>query len=394
MEEQKHEILQKLYDTTLVPFVIISKTKEILYSYPESIRQLYTPQEFITTLKNQATDDVTVLEISPTTSIAICELDDESYIATVPIRQSNQSTIHLGMTLFLMDTSKISEFLTVLEQCPVLSTSQLIDYVSIMKYVIDERVVKSIHYINTNTEENSDPIVSQFQMQMNTKAQDPTLWMEDLCTAVRQLDYNEVERLYTIPRNFEKDAITNDPLQDRIYSSLLVIDTVNRIAIEKGVDTNVGFSIRRQYLIKLSHAKQLSEIDLIEKKCMYEYIAELARLEPMLVLNPVTREIIKYIKLNRYSHLTLSDVCNAFQMSQSTISSMFKKDTGFTIHEYIMIQKVRESAVLLQKTNLSISEISNLLCFSSQSHFTECFKKSFGLTPLQYRTNSYKKDKP
>lgn len=37
---------------------------------------------------------------------------------------------------------------------------------------------------------------------------------------------------------------------------------------------------------------------------------------------------------------------------------------------------------------MSLTEISNYLCYSSQSYFQNAFKKKFQLTPLQYRKNT------
>jgi AraC-like DNA-binding protein len=45
---------------------------------------------------------------------------------------------------------------------------------------------------------------------------------------------------------------------------------------------------------------------------------------------------------------------------------------------------------LLVHTNLSVSEIANQLNFEDQSYFTKFFKRETGITPIQYRSDSFK----
>ena len=55
------------------------------------------------------------------------------------------------------------------------------------------------------------------------------------------------------------------------------------------------------------------------------------------------------------------------------------------IGAYITHCRLREAKALLRYTDKSLGEISSYLCFSSQSHFQNVFKKHIGRTPLEYR---------
>ncbi|MGN0840252.1 MAG: helix-turn-helix transcriptional regulator [Candidatus Ornithospirochaeta sp.] len=63
----------------------------------------------------------------------------------------------------------------------------------------------------------------------------------------------------------------------------------------------------------------------------------------------------------------------------------FQSELGITIDEYVIECRLREAKSLLKYTDKSLTEISNYLCFSSQSHFQNLFKKHYGITPLKYR---------
>ena len=72
-------------------------------------------------------------------------------------------------------------------------------------------------------------------------------------------------------------------------------------------------------------------------------------------------------------------------LSKSQIDRRFKKTLGFSPSEFILRCKLEEAKDLLIYTNRPLSEISSLLCFSSQSHFSNAFKKKYHVSPLEFR---------
>lgn len=72
-------------------------------------------------------------------------------------------------------------------------------------------------------------------------------------------------------------------------------------------------------------------------------------------------------------------------ISRSRLCNQFHKQTGITLTQYILHEKILESQHLLQFTNKSISKIALHLAFSSQSHFQTVFKKYTGITPNKFR---------
>ena len=75
-------------------------------------------------------------------------------------------------------------------------------------------------------------------------------------------------------------------------------------------------------------------------------------------------------------------------LSPQYISSLFKKEVGVSLSEYILKCKIDEAKYLLTHTNYSILEISTLLCFHDQSYFTKTFKRFTGITPKKYASKS------
>ena len=69
---------------------------------------------------------------------------------------------------------------------------------------------------------------------------------------------------------------------------------------------------------------------------------------------------------------------------------LFRQETGKSLHDYILAEKIHAAAQMITTSEMSFSEISQYYSFSSQSHFIQCFRKELGMTPLEYRKRYYR----
>ena len=86
-----------------------------------------------------------------------------------------------------------------------------------------------------------------------------------------------------------------------------------------------------------------------------------------------------------HTNITLEDVALRFNRSRSHISHLFKKNCGMSLRAYCNDLKLEDSIKLLEKTNLSVTEIAYDTGFTDTSYFINLFKKKFGVSPLKYR---------
>jgi AraC-like DNA-binding protein len=67
------------------------------------------------------------------------------------------------------------------------------------------------------------------------------------------------------------------------------------------------------------------------------------------------------------------------------LSNLFSELEGTTIEQYIIQQKIERVKELLVYNELSLSEISYKLGYSSVAHLSAQFKKVTGLTPSKFK---------
>ncbi|PQD96009.1 AraC family transcriptional regulator [Pradoshia eiseniae] len=94
-----------------------------------------------------------------------------------------------------------------------------------------------------------------------------------------------------------------------------------------------------------------------------------------------------FIKQHFREKINLDILAKASHMNKYYLSHSFKKLVGLSPIEYLIDIRIRESKILLETTNYPISDISNIIGFSSQSLFSQAFKRETNMTPSQYRKN-------
>lgn len=94
----------------------------------------------------------------------------------------------------------------------------------------------------------------------------------------------------------------------------------------------------------------------------------------------------QYIKDNRNRLITCEDVAKECCLSRKQLNRIFKKDSGETLHDYIVNVRLKYAKELLLQTKQSIKEISFMLGFENESSFISFFKRHSDIPPGTYRT--------
>lgn len=108
-------------------------------------------------------------------------------------------------------------------------------------------------------------------------------------------------------------------------------------------------------------------------------------------VTPTSRLALKIeeiLKANLRNKLTLKDISAAVFASKTTCKKIFHKEFSTSIMKKYQELKIEEAKRLLAENELSIREISDLLCFPSEQYFSFSFKTNEEMTPSEYRKST------
>ena len=103
--------------------------------------------------------------------------------------------------------------------------------------------------------------------------------------------------------------------------------------------------------------------------------------------------IQQYIRDNISRRITREELSDLVHLSPEYLSRLFHTETGRTLQDFIISEKLEYAKELLEKTRFSVSVISSKIGYDNFSHFSRSFKSYTGLSPQDYRKSINEPDK-
>ena len=105
---------------------------------------------------------------------------------------------------------------------------------------------------------------------------------------------------------------------------------------------------------------------------------ESARMENM-------KKAAEFITEHHRQDITIDQVAEYLHISRRTLTDTFFRYMGRTVHDYILVERMRSAYHCLRTTTESVEAVALRCGFANSSHFSAAFKKTFGCTPLHFR---------
>ncbi len=102
-------------------------------------------------------------------------------------------------------------------------------------------------------------------------------------------------------------------------------------------------------------------------------------------------EIVRYINTHILDNekLRLTNLSEKFGIAPSYFSEYFKKQAGISLADYILKSKLKIVETKILHTELSLKEIAFQMNFTDSSHLAKSFKKVYGMTAKEFKTNNH-----
>lgn len=101
--------------------------------------------------------------------------------------------------------------------------------------------------------------------------------------------------------------------------------------------------------------------------------------------NEHVEKIIRYIDENITEKMSLTSISKKINLSREYTSSVFKKETGKTLTDYINERKMNFAKELISGGEMSLSQVCAYVGYSDYTYFSRLFKKYFDITPIEIK---------
>lgn len=184
--------------------------------------------------------------------------------------------------------------------------------------------------------------------------------------------------------------VSPDPLRNAKYLAAIGVAHSCRVALKAGVEEQRAYAASDLYIQKIDALDSQKEIRCVSRDAFIFYLKEIQALDKKRAYSRPVAQCLDYIYNHLHEPITLSGLSELCGLSASYLSTQFKREMGRSVSQYIMSKKMEAARNMLKYSDYTYAEISAILNFSSQSHFTNAFKRHTGQTPAAYRRANYR----
>ncbi len=176
----------------------------------------------------------------------------------------------------------------------------------------------------------------------------------------------------------------SDSIRDR-KNLLIILNTICRKAAQSAYVHPIHLDeISRKFALKIESCTSVAQLEALEKEMTRKYCLLVQSYSLKDYSKPV-QNIINYISFNLTADLSLNALSSEFALNNSYVSTLFKKETGTTLTNFVNNKRIDYAIYLLNTTKLPIQDISLQCGITDVNYFTKLFKKLKNMTPTQYR---------
>lgn len=179
--------------------------------------------------------------------------------------------------------------------------------------------------------------------------------------------------------------IAAEQLRQTKNTFIVATTLASRAAIRGGLSVEDSFSLSDAYIQKCELMNAPDKIIALQYRMITEYTARVERIRLGRHPGKLTIDVINYIQHHLSEPITVENIAKELYLSRPYLSRKFIEETGESLTDFILKEKVAEAKRLLRYSDKPLTAISGYLGFSSLSHFSKVFKKYNGNTPGAYR---------
>ena len=397
MHRKEAAICGRLYTLHRIPMSIVDHEGNILYSWPAVAGDIIMPG-----MTELLIEEFRQLHCNPQHPIihffdkgyfyALSEIAEEIYLIVglcSPYPHTRKELMEMCSQIVFPEHLQL--FCDLMLQVPIVTRPQIFALTALAAQLFsgEEIPEENILYqdIAFHTLARTEELDrARFQQREEADEHTPQDYENGVCQAV-ELGRTDLltKALYAAPAGRVGTMSANAMRQIR-YSYISFATLVSRAAIRGGLSMETAFLLSDLYCQRMDVLTERSDIERLVVDMTMDFCEKVAKSRQLADLSPVIRTALDYISVHLHENFSTEDLAAHCGLCRRSLSIRFRQELGTGIVEYINRERISEAQYLLEQTDLSLPQISASLGFSSQSYFTQLFRKHTGRTPERYRS--------
>lgn len=379
-----------------IPFWIADKKQGKIYAYPNSIEKSVHSFFFdyleVEVKRHGLKDDLMLTFITDFYYLILAPIDENVILGSVPLATQRPAPMPFNFVRHFVTEEKSSDFVNFLAHTRTQTIAHAMSFANLIRSVYSGKKFDGIKFYRHRPNQDSDlDEIERLDREGEINAQNDFLFFnmtefyeKEIKRAITDGDIESFRQFMSKTPETGLGHISTDPIQEQKYRAVLSISAFTRAAIEAGLDAQLAFSLSDGYCLELDSLKTVSAVQGLAFIAGEDFCKKIMDLKGKQEYSKEVSRCVRYIYSHLYDTINVSELEPIANMNKRSLTIKFRNEMGMTIPEFVLDKKLKEAKYLLNTSDMSIGDISYLLCFSSQSHFTSKFREKYGITPKKY----------
>jgi len=390
------EKLRTFHHATLMPINLLKDNKSV-YCLPESIsyissiiKDAYTIEDMPSLSPSGYSDNIKsyYFKNDYDECFIILHIKENYQLVAGPVLNEK---IHEGIINNIIRLNKLpikikSKLINYFENLLIVNTNRCYYCGKLLEYLFGTAVTDDL--VGDTSRERifiSDDYFTEMIKNREKLFHHPPYFLEqEMLSKIKSGNLNDTLAVLKEINSLKRTRLSKDVLRSVKNSLICSVTLFTRAAIEGGVTPEAAFTLSDSIILAIEEINNMPELMDYEYTAVKQYVQIVQDLSRIKYSN-IIQQAISYIYKNLTNKLTLHKISDAIYVHPNYLSSLFKREVGMSLPDYIMKTRVDESKYYIRYTNTKISDIAAFYQFCNQSYYTQVFRKFSGCTPNEYR---------
>lgn len=383
--------LDYFYFSYYIP-VYLYENQEVIRAVPSQEEDTYPPGHYLTLLTGDPSKKITYIMTSFHSYYGCVHLKGDQHLVIGPVNDfaySEDSLVAIQKEFGIADSDSPA-FSDFFKKIPSQNWDSFINTLLFVDFLLNGTKLTKKEVALISPQQSNMPIHEEFVLTNALEKEEGALYnsfnVEE--AMVRFVETGQVEKLKEFAnqaRYAKIGAIAPGALRQWKNLFIVSVTLVSRAAMRGGLSPSTAYQLSNVYLQQVERLADVEAVKALLWQVQFDYAKRVADSAIPRNADKVLHEVVQYIRNNTNKPLTVAEIADRVGYTRTSLSRKVKKELGFNLSTFIRDTKLEEAKDLLSYSTQSLGEISNYLCFSSQSHFQKAFKDYVGITPEKYR---------